>query len=298
EFINTAQSTGGRECRAGAFYHFQEHKRSYRSWNSRPPVYPAHFGISAGPGGIVPLPAGGWRERVSGPGIRPPPEHTGRVKHYCLGWTERRQSRTTESGRPEQTCAVMVSSEEVIVVLNTRNAAGREERQGRIDAFNANAVTLGLVGGPADLEVLLLEAAQWDGPKIIAMVLDGADLAATREMDALKGAKYIRGGVLIVALARPPPSPDVPRMIATFPRKALMNVVTDLCETRYLLTLPASARLSPRTSQAVSTQLRSNRRPPYPVRQSQDSRPPSTRNSAGTGGGPRALRRSPDTLGP
>ncbi|CAM9110423.1 unnamed protein product [Ectocarpus sp. 13 AM-2016] len=306
EFINTAQSTGGRECRAGAFYHFQarldiqlrEHKRSYRSWNSRPPIYPAHFGISAGPGGIVPLPAGGWRERASGPGIRPPPEHTGRVKHYCLGWTERRQSRTTESGRPEQTCAVMVSSEEVVVVvLDTRNASGREERQGRTDAFHANAVTLGLVGGPADLEALLLEAAQWDGPKIIAMVFDDDDLAATREMDALKGAKYIRGGVLIVALARPPPSPDVPRMIASFPRKALMNLVTDLCETRYLLALPASARLSPRASQAVSAQLRSIRRPPYPVRQSQDSRPPSKRNSAGTGG-PRAPRRSPDTLGP
>lgn len=65
------------------------------------------------------------------------------------------------------------------------------------------------------------------------MVLDGDDLAATREMDALKGAQYIREGVLIVALVRPPPSPDVPRMIATFPRKALMNLVTDLCETRY-----------------------------------------------------------------
>ncbi|CAB1119182.1 unnamed protein product [Ectocarpus sp. CCAP 1310/34] len=242
----------------------KEHKRSYRTWNSRPPVYPAHFGISAGPGGIVPLPAGGWRDRVSGPGIMPPP---------------------------------------VIVVLDTRNAAGREERQGRTDAVNANAVTLGLVGGPADLEAFMLEAAQWDGPKIIAMVLDGDDLTATREMDAQKGAKYVRGGVLIVALARPPPRPDVPRMIATFPRKALMNLVTDLCETRYLLALPASARLNPRASQAVSAQLRSNRRPPYPVRQpypvwqSQDSRPPSKPNSAGTGS-PRAPRRTPDTLGP
>ncbi|CAM9150446.1 unnamed protein product [Ectocarpus sp. 6 AP-2014] len=279
-------------------YLTNEHKLSYRSWNSRPPVYPAHFGISAGPGGIVPLPAGGWRERVSGPGVKPPLEHTGRVNHYCLGWTERRQSRTLESGRPEQACAVMVSSEEVvIVVLDTRNAAGEQELQGRTDAFNANAVTLGLVGGPADLEALMLEAAQWDGPKIIAMVLGGEDLAATREMDALKGAKYITGGVLIAALVRPPPSPDVPRMIVTFPRKALMNLVTDLCETRYLLTLPASARLSPRASQAVSAQLRNNRRPPYPVRQSQDSRPPSEKNNAGTGG-PRAPRRTPDTLGP
>lgn len=75
------------------------------------------------------------------------------------------------------------------------------------------------------------------------MVLDGDDLAATREMDALKGAKYIRGGVLIVALARPPPSPDVPRMVATFPRKALMNLVTDLCETRYCKVLSISKYL-------------------------------------------------------
>ncbi|CAM9704783.1 unnamed protein product, partial [Ectocarpus fasciculatus] len=301
EFINTAASTGGRECRAGAFYHFQARLDIYyiyiQSWNSRSPVYPAHFGISAGPGGIVPLPVGGWRERVSGPGIKPPPEHTGRVKHYCLGWTERRQSRTPESGRSEQACAGTVSSEEVIVVLDTRNAAGKEKRQSRTDAFNANAVTLGLVGGPPDLEALMLEASEWDGPKIIAMVLDGGDLAATREMDALKGAKYIRGGVLIVALVRPPPSPDVPKMIATFPRKALMNLVTDLCETRYLLALPAFARLSPRASQAISAQLRSNRRPPYPVLQSQDSRRHSKRNGAGTGN-PRPPHQTPDALGP
>lgn len=64
-------------------------------------------------------------------------------------------------------CRPNIHHLQVIVVLDTRNAEGREERQSRTDAFNANAVTLGLVGGPADLEALMLEAAQWDGPKVL-----------------------------------------------------------------------------------------------------------------------------------
>lgn len=35
------------------------------------------------------------------------------MKHYCLGWTEQRQYPIPEIGRPEQVCAVKVSSEEV-----------------------------------------------------------------------------------------------------------------------------------------------------------------------------------------
>ena len=51
--------------------HPQKHKRNYRSWNSHAPAQPAHFGVAAGAGGIVPLPTAGWRERVSGPGFQP-----------------------------------------------------------------------------------------------------------------------------------------------------------------------------------------------------------------------------------
>ena len=51
---------------------WQDHKRDYRVWNARAPVRPAHFGVAAGPGGIVPLPVAGWRDRVSGQGLRPP----------------------------------------------------------------------------------------------------------------------------------------------------------------------------------------------------------------------------------
>ncbi len=40
-------------------------------------------------------------------------EHSQKLRYYCLGWTERRQSHSLDSGRQEQVCAVKVSSEEV-----------------------------------------------------------------------------------------------------------------------------------------------------------------------------------------
>lgn len=64
------------------------------------------------------------------------------------------------------------------------------------------------------------------------MVLDADELASTRRMGVVAGATHIRGGVLIVALVRPPPTPDMPRVAASFPQKALMNLVTDLCDSR------------------------------------------------------------------
>ena len=64
------------------------------------------------------------------------------------------------------------------------------------------------------------------------MVLDAKELAAARQLDALDEARRIRGGVLIVALLRPPPTLGMPRVAASFPLKALMNLVTDLCGSR------------------------------------------------------------------
>lgn len=64
------------------------------------------------------------------------------------------------------------------------------------------------------------------------MALDSDKLDSTRQMDVLTGASYIRGGVLVVALLRPPPTPDMPRVAASFPEKALMNLVADLCDSR------------------------------------------------------------------
>lgn len=68
--------------------------------------------------------------------------------------------------------------------------------------------------------------------QIFAMALDTDELVSTRALDVLTGAKYIRGGVLVVALLRPPPTPGMPRVAASFPQKALMNLVTDLCDSR------------------------------------------------------------------
>lgn len=65
------------------------------------------------------------------------------------------------------------------------------------------------------------------------MALDAEELAAVRNMEILRGFKYARKGVLIVVLLRPPPNPDMPTMVAAFPRKALMNLVSDLCTSRY-----------------------------------------------------------------
>lgn len=64
------------------------------------------------------------------------------------------------------------------------------------------------------------------------MALDANELASTRELDVLTDAKYLPGGVLVVALLRPPPTPGMPRVAASFPEKALMNLVTDLCGSR------------------------------------------------------------------
>lgn len=68
--------------------------------------------------------------------------------------------------------------------------------------------------------------------QIFAMALESDELASIRGLDVLAGAKYIRGGVLVVALLRPPPTPGMPRVAASFPQKALMNLVTDLCDSR------------------------------------------------------------------
>lgn len=64
------------------------------------------------------------------------------------------------------------------------------------------------------------------------MALDSKELAAVRDMPILRRVKYIRGGVLIVALERPPPNPQMPKLVSGFPQKALMNLVLDLCESR------------------------------------------------------------------
>lgn len=64
------------------------------------------------------------------------------------------------------------------------------------------------------------------------MALDARELAATAEMEVLKGVKYIKGGILVVVLLRPPRFPGTPKIASAFPRKALMNLVTDLCDSR------------------------------------------------------------------
>ena len=70
------------------------------------------------------------------------------------------------------------------------------------------------------------------GTQIFAMALDSAELEATRQMAILNRVKYIRGGVLIVALVRPPRNVEMPKLSPEFPAKALMNLVSDLCESR------------------------------------------------------------------
>lgn len=65
------------------------------------------------------------------------------------------------------------------------------------------------------------------------MALDAEGLAAAREMEILRDFKDARGGVLVVVLLRPPPNPDMPKRVAAFPRKALMNLVSDVCTSRY-----------------------------------------------------------------
>lgn len=64
------------------------------------------------------------------------------------------------------------------------------------------------------------------------MALNAEELTSTRALDALAGAKYINGGVLVVALLRPPATPGMPRVAVSFPQKALMNLLTDLCDSR------------------------------------------------------------------
>lgn len=64
------------------------------------------------------------------------------------------------------------------------------------------------------------------------MALDADQLASTRGLDILTGDQHIRAGVLVVALVRPTPTPGMPRAVASFPEKALMNLVTDLCDSR------------------------------------------------------------------
>ncbi|CAM9544048.1 unnamed protein product [Pylaiella littoralis] len=233
------------------------HKQNYRRWNSRPPVKPAHIGVAAGPGGIVPLPAAGWREKVSGGGFQPTTEHTESVKYYCLAWVDRYQSRSLKSARPEQVCAVKVSSEEVVVLVDTRRPSLESDKDSPNAANAEEAVTLASVGEPGDLVSFALNATSWEGPKIFAMALDAEGLAAAREMEILRDFEDARGGVLVVVLLRPPPNPDMPKRVAAFPRKALMNLVSDVCTSRYLLSLPAYSRLSPDTFKVVTSYLRS-----------------------------------------
>lgn len=64
------------------------------------------------------------------------------------------------------------------------------------------------------------------------MALDDDELARTEQLDAIEAAKRVRGGVLIVALVRPSPTPGMPRVAASFPSKALMNLVADRCDSR------------------------------------------------------------------
>lgn len=64
------------------------------------------------------------------------------------------------------------------------------------------------------------------------MALDADELATTQQLDTIEATKRVRGGVLIVALVRPPPTPGMPRVAEHFPLKALTNLVTDLCDGR------------------------------------------------------------------
>lgn len=73
------------------------------------------------------------------------------------------------------------------------------------------------------------------------MILNHDEPAAARRkvtIEALKGAKHSNyhpgegAGILVVALMRPPPNPNMPTIVAAFPQKALMNLVTDLCGSR------------------------------------------------------------------
>ncbi len=68
--------------------------------------------------------------------------------------------------------------------------------------------------------------------KVFAMALGADELASTQQLDTIEAAKSVRGGVLIVALVKPPPTPGMPRVAASFPSKALMNLVADLCDGR------------------------------------------------------------------
>lgn len=66
------------------------------------------------------------------------------------------------------------------------------------------------------------------------MALDDEELSAVRNMEILRGLKYARKEALIVVLLRPPPNPEMPTIITAFPRKALMNLASDLCTSRYV----------------------------------------------------------------
>ncbi|CAM9704947.1 unnamed protein product, partial [Discosporangium mesarthrocarpum] len=84
--------TAGEGCRAGALYHFQRYKVNYRSWNTRPQVPPVHVGMTAGPNGLVPLPADGWRIRSVNPLMEKPAKpHKGRPEFHCRDWVTRKK---------------------------------------------------------------------------------------------------------------------------------------------------------------------------------------------------------------
>lgn len=64
------------------------------------------------------------------------------------------------------------------------------------------------------------------------MALDGQQLVTTRYMEILKILERTEG-VLVVVLPRPPSlNPDAAKVHASLPVKALMNLVSDLCESR------------------------------------------------------------------
>ncbi|CAM9865198.1 unnamed protein product [Ectocarpus sp. 12 AP-2014] len=245
EFVNLWQDKVEDGCSMGAFHHFQELKGNYRAWNTRPQMSPVHRGMVAGNGGLVPLPNGDWHSMTLDPNAPPPADRDRFTHRYCLQWSVENE-RTTEA---KFKCDISLTPRDGLRILHD------SRRQGGLTG--GAAVTLGGVGGVSDVPRLLRSCRDWEGPKIIVLMLNNPQRERGVVLDLIRAEEKV-GGLdnAYIVFFFSPSSGGQEVNGGHLPTKALLNAVGDLCQTRHLLILPSDFRIARGAEQAVVTALK------------------------------------------
>ncbi|CAN0276732.1 unnamed protein product [Pylaiella littoralis] len=228
-------------CSMGAFHHFQGFKGSYRAWNTRPPMPPVHKGMVAGNGGLVPLPNGDWHALAADPDT-PPPEDRDRFTHrYCLHWSVQ----NSDAPGAKFSCDKNVTPRDGLKTLHD----SRPETARRGALSGGAAVTLGGVGGFNDLSRLLHSCREWEGPKILVLMLHEQEVEDVKIIIE-ENVRWL-DNAHIVHFSTGDSSTQEIKVDVDVPTKALLNAVGDLCQTRHLLALPIGFRIARGAEKAV-----------------------------------------------